>query len=114
MRTYDERIKAIQAKAKRRKAFHGILKTATGLACMLALIIGIMHIPYGSLQAGMSPTNPFRGLDTNVATDGTGTNLPPHSTRPTQWHTDPSVPTDPYYTEVAHICEQHEKLIWSL
>jgi maltose-binding protein MalE len=102
MRTYDERIKAIQAKAKRRKAIHGILKTATGLACMLALIIGIMHIPYGSLQAGMSPTNPFTGLDTNVPADGTGTNLPPHSTRPTQWHTDPSDPTDPYYTEVEH------------
>ena len=39
MRTYDERIKAIQAKAKRRMAIHGILKAATDLACGFSCVM---------------------------------------------------------------------------
>lgn len=78
MKTYDERIKAIQKKAKRRKTVRSTLKASAGLICTLALIIGIMHIPYGSFQAGVSPTH----TSNNRPTD-TFTTVPTYPTLPT-------------------------------
>ena len=98
MRTFDERKQSVQGylkKAKGRKRALTALKVVANIACVLAIIVGIMHIPYGRIQAGVPGTNP---PGTNVPQAPTGTILPPHSTWPTQWPTDPFVPTEPYYT----------------
>lgn len=57
MKTYDQRMEAVLKKAKSRKIVRTCLKTTTTVMCILAVIIGIMHIPYGSINAGVSPTN---------------------------------------------------------
>ncbi len=75
MKTYDERKRTIIRKARRRKIVRVSLKTVTALACMLVLIIGILHIPYGSMEAGTPITRP------NFLTGSTG------NTQPTNWPT---------------------------
>ncbi len=92
MKTYEERIKVIQAKAKRRKAARSILKASTGFIFTLALILGIMHIPYGSIKAEIPATNP----PTNWFTDKTPTisTYPTLSTMPPTTFGPPVYPPD--------------------
>ena len=99
MRTFDERKQSVQGylkKAKRRKRALTALKVTANVACVLAIIIGIMHIPYGRQNVGAPPTNPFA----HPTTTGPFTNEPTVDEWPTHGKvpTYPFLPTEPYYT----------------
>lgn len=110
MKTYDERIKAIGAKARRRKIVSACIKTAASTLCLVAIIIGLMHIPYGSSNVGVNPTNPTnRPTVTNPPTMTTVPTVPTvPTTKPTDpiatiYPTVPTVPTEPSSTATAPI-----------
>ncbi len=103
MKTFDERKKSVQGylkKAKARKRALTCLKVAANIACVLAIIVGIMHIPYGRINAGVTPTyGPNPTNQTNRPTYDIYPTAPTFGTYPTNWPTYPS-PTIGTWTSV--------------
>ena len=78
MKTYEDRMISIQKKAKRKKFVRTCIKTAASTLCLVAIIIGLMHIPYGSFQVGVSPTHTSNNRPTDIFTT-----VPTYPTLPT-------------------------------
>lgn len=93
MKTYEDRMISIQKKAKRKKFVRTCIKTAASTLCLVAIIVGLMHIPYGSSNVGVNPTNP--------------TNRPTVTNPPTMT-TVPTVPTVPTTKPTEPIINQYE------
>lgn len=101
MKTYDQRKQCVEAylkKAKARKFAWNCIKTVASATCLVAIVIGLLHIPYGRQNAAVIPTEnsskPAQTHSTGVPTEPTvptGTQVPPDDTTPN--NTEPSTDT---------------------
>lgn len=114
MKTYDERkqrVKVYMRRARARRIVWNCVKTTASMACLVAIIVGLLHIPYGQQNTSVIPTeyssNPSQTPSTGVPTEPTvpsGPELPPDDSTPN----DPTVPTEPVEVIDVTICMPDE------